>query len=246
MKIGKSEIATTAAVVLALAILAVIVFLPGSEPAAKRPAHSQEVLVCIDSTESTDDVRDKYQVDLEKVARQAAFRQDHLLAAACGANATGEVDWPVGRWFTTTYSSDRFAREELESQAETVIEGNDEKEGIVDLLEIESKETTPIGEMLAVTARQCDGDDCQIYLFTDGEWADHILRVKEGISDTEKKDYIKTYGDKLGGLEGSTVNFIGVGLGTKIGEVALEEAKLVAMELVEGGGGEMGRWKTRL
>ena len=247
MKIEKPGVAEVASVVLALAVLAVIVFLPGNEPAAEPPAHSQQILVCVDSTESTDDVRNKYQVDLEKVVRRAAFRQDHLLAAACGANATGEVYWPVGRWFRTTYSNDRFAKEELESQAEIVIEGTDEKEGIVDLLDIDSKETTPMGEMLAVTARQCDGDGCQIYFFTDGEWADHLLRVKGGISDSERKRYLKTYDvDRLGGLEGSTVNFIGVGLGTEIGEVALDEARSVAMELVEEAGGKMGLWKTRL
>jgi len=245
MKVGRQEIAEIAAVVLALAVLAAIVFLPGSEPAAERPAHSQQVLVCIDSTESTDDVRDKYQMDLEKVVRQAAFRQDHLLAAACGANATGEVYWPVGRWFRATYSNDRFAKEELERQAEIVIDGNDEKEGIIDLLDIDSKETTPVGEMLAVTARQCDGDGCQVYFFTDGEWADHLLRVKGGISRSERKRY-RIYADKLGGLDGSTVNFIGVGLGTEIGEVALDEAKSVAGELIEGASGEIGYWKTRL
>jgi hypothetical protein len=169
-----------------------------------------------------------------------------LLAAACGANATGEVDWPVGRWFRATHSSDRFAKEELEKQAEIVIEGNDEKEGIVDLLDVDSKETTPMGEMLAVTANQCNGDGCQIYFFTDGEWADRLLRVKGGISGSERKRYIETYLDSLDGLKDSTVNFIGVGIGTEIGAVALGEARLVAMELVEDAGGKMGLWKARL
>lgn len=246
MKINRERATGAAAIAVALLVMAAIVFLPGTEPAAEPPAHSQEVLICVDSTESTDGVREKYRVDLEKVVHRAALRQDHLLAAACGANATGEVDWPVGRWFRAEYSNPRFAKEELESQGEVVIDGNEEKEGIVDLLEVDSKETTPMGEMLAVMARQCDGAGCQIYFFTDGEWADRLLRVKDGISETERERYLEAYGDKLDGLAGSTVNFIGVGLGTNIGEVELAEAKSVAEELVEEGGGEMGLWRTRL
>lgn len=245
MKLSRSRVGEYAAVGLATLVVAAIVFLPGDEP-PPEPAHSRHVLICVDSTASTDDVRDEYQVDLERVVQQAAFHQDRLRAAACGANATGEVNWPVGRWFRATYSNDRFAKEELEDQAETVIEGNEEKEGIVDLLQVSSKETTPMGEMLAVTARQCDDEGCQIYFFTDGEWADGQLRVKEGISDEERENYLYTYADRLEGLKGSTVHFIGVGLGTVIGEVALDEAKLIARELVEEAGGEMGYWKARL
>lgn len=244
MKTNRKQLFKYAVFALIGLVVLAIVFLPQEDDKAREP-RSQPILVCIDSTESTDDVRDKYQVDLEKVVRQAAFHQDHLLAAACGANATGEVDWPVGRFFRATYSED-FANQELEKQADIVIDGNEEKEGIVDLLEIDSKETTPMGEMLAVTARQCDGGGCQIYFFTDGEWADDLLRVKDGVSDEERERYVDAYADRLEGLEGSTVHFIGVGLGTVIGEVALDEAKSVAKELVEEAGGEMGYWKTRL
>lgn len=246
MNVSKTEIGEIAAVALVAIAVAAIVFLPGSEADPKPPANTRTILICIDSTESTDDVRDKYQVDLEKVVQQAAFRQDHLLAAACGPNATGNVDWPVGRWFRTSYSKDSFAKEELEDQADGVINGNDEKEGIVDLLDVVSSETTPFGEMLAVTARQCAGDGCQIYFFTDGEWADHLLRIKGGISEDERSQYVEAYVPRLSGLEGSTVHFVGVGLGTKIGELRLDEARSVSAELVEKAGGEMGYWKARL
>ena len=245
MKPSRRQMLEIAAFALIAIVVLALVFLPADEPPAETP-RSEPILVCIDSTKSTDGVRGKYQIDLEKVVRQAAFHQDHLLAAACGANATGEVDWHVGRWFRASYSSDRFAKEELEDQADTVIDGNEEKEGIVDLLEIDSKETTPMGEMLAVTARQCDGEGCQIYFFTDGEWADDLLRVKDGVSDEERERYVDTYVPRLSDLAGSTVHFIGVGLGTEMGEVRLDEAKSVAKELVEDAGGQMGYWKTRL
>lgn len=246
MKVGKTEWGEILVGVLVAIAVAAIVFLPGSEADPEPPKNSKTILICIDSTVSTDGDRDKYAVDIEKVVRQAAFHQDHLLAAACGANATGEVYWPVGRYFRAGRSNQRFAREELESQADKVIEGDEEKEGILDLLEVESRETTPMGEMLAVTAQQCDGDRCQAYYFTDGEWADHLLQVKEGISEQERERYLDAYGQRLDGLKGSTVNFIGVGLGTSIGAVALDEAKEVAAELLEEAGAEMGRWRARL
>lgn len=245
MKTNRKQFAEIAAI--AAIVIAVIGMVAVSGGETKPdPGKIETVLVCIDSTESTDDVRDKYEVDIEKVVRQTAFHQDHFLAAACGANAIGEVDWPVSKWFRANRSSERFAKQELESQADEVMQGTDEKQGIVDLLEVESKETTPMGEMLAVTAQQCDGEGCQIYYFTDGEWADHLLRVKEGVSDREREAYIETYGQRLGGLDGSTVHFIGVGLKTNIGAVALDEAKEVAAELLEEAGAEMGRWKARL
>jgi hypothetical protein len=247
IEIDKTKLLQILAVVLALIVAGALVVLPGGESPAKRPTNSRPVLVCIDSTESTDDVRDEYLADLEKVVRQAAFHQDDFRAAACGANATGEVNWSVSRYFRALSSKEQTARQELEYQAGVVIEGNEEKRGIVELLDVESRETTPIGEMLAVTARQCDGEGCQIYFFTDGEWADDLLHIKDGVSDGERRLYLSTYdSEKLNELDGSTVNFYGVGLKTEIGELRLNEAKSIAEELVEEGGGKMGDWRARL
>jgi hypothetical protein len=129
-----------------------------------------------------------------------------------------------------------------------VMLGTTSSEGIKDLLQVQSHDGTPIGEMLAVTARQCEqaGGDCAIYIFTDGEWADKLLRVSDGISKEEREDYLDVYVDRLSGLSGSTVNFVGVGLGTRMGEVHLDEAHQIVSELVEKSGGTMGFWTTRL
>jgi hypothetical protein len=247
MKMGKPQIASVA---LAAIVVAAIVFLPGGSTVADPP-QAQPVLVCIDSTVSTDDVRAKYQVDAESIVRQAARNQNHLYAAACGANATGNVDWPVEERFRTTYSSEILSKQELNHQVREVINGPEEdaqEQGIVDLLAVVSKETTPIAEMLAVTARQCEqaGGECQIYMFTDGEWADGLMRIKDGVSRHERRRYLQVYVPRLRGFAGSTVNFVGVGLGTEVGEVRLDEARSVASELVEQAGGRMGHWTTRL
>ncbi|HEX6455333.1 MAG TPA: hypothetical protein VF009_02295 [Solirubrobacterales bacterium] len=247
---GKTEIAELVGLVFVVGAVLLFLYLSGGEEEAPAaPSDSRPVLVCVDSTLSTDGVREKYESDLEKVVRRSAMRQDTLYAAACGANATGEVDWPIQKTFRKNYSDERFGREELEQQAAEVIEGNGSEEGVVDLLDSRSHEGTPIGEMLAVTARQCAQarGSCEIYVFTDGEWADSLLRIRGGISDTERRNYLREYDrKKLAGLGGSTVNFIGVGLGTEIGELRLDEARELAKELVEQAGGTMGSWSTRL
>ncbi len=241
---GKPQLYTLIAVVLALVGLFFLIGLGEDD----SKSHAGPVLMCIDSTVSTDDVRDKYKTDADTLVSRAAHKEAHFYAAACGANATGEVDWPVSKWFRGTYSSDALNREQLNHQADEVMEGTLAKEGIADLLEVESHDGTPLGEMLAVTARQCEqaGGHCAIYLFTDGEWADGLLHVRDGVSKQDRERYLETYVPRLGGLEGSTVNFVGVGLGTSIGEVSLDEAKTVAQDLVEGAGGKMGFWTTRL
>lgn len=233
-------------IIVVVCLLALMFFLIGR--GETEPAHAQPTLVCIDSTVSTDDVRDKYEVDLETVVQRAAVHRANFYAAACGANSTGEVNWPVHKRFASDYSSESLAREQLEHQADEVKEGTAHSEGTDDLLDTVSHDGTPLGEMLAVTARQCEqaGGECAIYLFTDGEWADGLLRIRDGVSERERRRYLEAYEEKLGGLRGSTVNFVGVGLGTVVGEVRLDEARAIAADLIEAAGGEPGFWTARL
>lgn len=236
-----------AAIVCVVLVTALLGFANESSPSDAEP-----VIVCVDSTVSTEGVRTGYLSDLEAVARQAAIRQARLYAAACGANATGTVGWPVERKFESSYEvGSEKAEEQAGNEAKEVTKGNEAKEekGLEDLVETSStRNGTPLGEMLAVAARQCGqaGGDCIVYLFTDGEWADGELKVSDGVTREERKGFLDTYVPKLTGFAGSEVNFIGVGLGTKIGEVHLNEAREVAAELVQGAGAEMGSWATRL
>ncbi len=106
----------------------------------------------------------------------------------------------------------------------------------------------PLGEVLAVMARQCEqaSGECTVYLFTNCEWADAALSLQDGISRSERSSYLKVYLPQLEGLNGSLVNFVGVGYGSSMGAVRLGEAHEIARELVEGAGGKMGVWTTRL
>jgi hypothetical protein len=240
---GRPQVITLVAVVAVLLLMFLLISRSKGES-----HHGPTTLICIDSTVSTDDVRSKYEVDLGVVVQRAAVHRAQFYAAACGANATGEVNWPVHKRFHDSYSSDALSREQLEHQADDVMEGTADSVGIDDLLEVTSHDGTPLGEMLAVTARQCEqaGGSCAIFLFTDGEWADGLLRVRDGVSEQERREYLAKYKHKLDGLQGSTVNFVGVGLGTKIGELRLAEARSIAGDLIEEASGELGFWTARL
>jgi hypothetical protein len=197
-------------------------------------------IICIDSSGSTKSVRASYLPDLKQVVLQAASRKQQLYVANCGSNATGQVNWPVHREFGPSRKADP-GRILAHREAEEVFSG-----GIAELVEAGPEARgTSLGEMLAVMARQCGqaGGSCELYLFTDGEWNDSQIRLRDGLSDGELRNYLTTYQMDLAG---SQVNFVGVGLGTSIGEVRLGEAREIASQLVERAGGEMGAWTTRL
>lgn len=224
------------AIALALVIL-LIVISEGSTPPPGSP-----VVACIDSTVSTNGVRTSYRQDVEAVARRAVADHANVYADACGANATGMVRWPVHARFSSKLEG-ALGREQIERRLEA-ISGE-----LKSLLRVSpSEDGTPFGEMLAVAADQCEqaGGDCVIYFFTDGEWADGLIKVSDGVTETEKKRYVETYEAQIGDLTGSQVNFIGVGHGTKMGAIHLGEAEAVAAALVRAAGGEMGSWSIRL
>ncbi len=62
-------------------------------------ADSEAVIVCVDSSASTNHVRVSYLPDLFKVAHQAATQSEDFYADDCGVNATGRVDWAVRKKF---------------------------------------------------------------------------------------------------------------------------------------------------
>lgn len=200
------------------------------------------VLVCIDSTASTDGVRRSYRPDVMRVAREAADDRALFYLAACGANATGKVNWPV-RGRLGGELSGGLGAEQVEKELAQVSERFGRLAGATS-----TQGGTPFGEMLAVAARQCEqlGAPCDIYLFTDGEWADGLLRVKDGVSRRERATYLRTYLPQIADLAGTEVNFVGVGFGTAIGEVRLGEARDIAAALVQAATGEMGTWTVSL
>lgn len=201
-------------------------------------------IACVDSTDSTAGIRAGYLPGLEAVALAAAEDEAPFYAAACGANATGTVNWPVHKEFEIdgALSGDLA----IESAKHSIKQLTPRLRRIT---RIASKRSgTPLGEMLAVAARQCAavGGGCEVFLFTDGEWADRLLRVRYGVTRAEQQRYIATYAPRVRGLAGATVRFVGVGYGTSLGEVRLAAAEHVATVLVRAGGGKVGAWSTHL
>ena len=110
------------------------------------------------------------------------------------------MDWPVHKIFAArAIYSGELAAQYADSQVK----------GIVPRLERLVKTSspqpgTPLGEMLAVAARQCAavGGRCLLYVFTDGGWADRLLRVRDGVTATEQRRYVAAYAPRLRGLAG--------------------------------------------
>lgn len=227
-----------AGVAVAVAVMFVLLGIASGGP---KPSASP-VLVCVDSTASTDGVRESYGDDLEAVAGTAAEQRARFYAAPCGANATGSVNWPVKTEFGSSLSG-VLGDEQVENQLRSLTGRLDELTQTTS-----TQQGTPFGEMLAVAARQCQylGGGCTIYMFTDGEWADGLLRVGDGVSEGEQAAYLDAYRSRVGDLDGTEVNFVGVGFGTHIGEVRLAEARAVAEALVFAASGEMGTWTVSL
>lgn len=203
------------------------------------------VIVCIDSSASTADAREAYLADLKGLLLRAAFAEKRFYAADCGANVTGEVSWPVRRQFGGGEDYDSaLARMMATREAEEVFFG-----GIEPLVRATADiGRLSLGEALAVMARQCRqaGGNCALYLFTDGEWNDALVRLRDGIGPKEERRYLRAHLPQLQDLRGSQVNFVGVGLGTSIGEPRLYEARELAEHLVERAGGTMYTWTARL
>jgi hypothetical protein len=201
-------------------------------------------LVCVDSTHSTSKVRASYLPDLKSLASRAASEAGPFYVASCGSNATGTVRWPIHQQFARdSFLSGELAAEQAESEAKRA---TPQLERLVEVTS--SKPGTPLGEMLSVAAGQCEAANrkCKVYIFTDGEWADGLLRVRGGVDTKERERYLHEYVPRLGGLAGASVWFVGVGYGTQMGALRLGEAEEVARLLVEEAGGRFEGWSVRL
>jgi hypothetical protein len=201
-------------------------------------------IACVDDTISTDGLRTSYLPGLEDIAEDAATEEGQFFASDCGANATGTARWPIHKRFEVEEGFDgELAAEAIESQARHLTPRLEQ------LTTASSTHSgTPLGQMLAVAARQCAaaGGHCHLVMFTDGGWADHLLRVKDGVTTAERRRYLTTYAPRLHGLVGASVVFAGVGAGTHLGEPRLGKAKRIATELVERAGGHVVSWNVRL
>lgn len=201
-------------------------------------------VVCVDSSRSTIDVRKDYKPELITIAEQAAEDQGELYVDACGSNATGTVRWAVRSEFETEQDLSGvlltgWAGKEagkLEPDFDTLLGKTSEDPG------------TPLGKIFGVMARKCEADPgpCDVYVLTDASWWDNLLKAYDGVTPQEEKRYLDKFGPLVEGLDGAKVSFVGVGLGTDMGEQRLDEARKVAEALVEAGGGEVVFWDVSL
>lgn len=194
----------------------------------------QAVIVCIDRGKAKAAAKSHYLEDLRSVVHEAAADHARLYADECGANSTGTVDWPVNRTFPPRARGlqTRKVDGRLEAMARTP----------------SRSKAAPLGEILVVMARQCHqaGGSCLLYVFSDGEWSDDFLKVRDGVGRGERQRYLRLFLPRIEGLAGSEVDFVGIGLGTSSNGLWISGAREVASQLVEGAGGKMGVFAARL
>jgi len=203
---------------------------------------SYAVITCVDSTESTKDVRSEYVQDLETSAWDAADHYAPMYGATCGDHPGDSAKWAV----ELRFKDKGYDGELKESYLERLV--GEDRPKLIGLTETGSSRGTPLGEILAVEAAQCEnvGGHCSIYLLTDGEWADGALIAKGGITDDEQRRFVEKYSSQVEGLSESKVYFGGVGLGTEMTTDEIAEAGEAAEALVVAGGGEVAAWGSSL
>lgn len=202
-------------------------------------------VVCVDSTYSTDDVRPEYMPTLLAIVERGIRQGVHIYADACGSNATGTVHWPINEALALQQEYDGVLKSSAIKGKAKKMEPQLNRE-IVE--RTSSQPGTPLGEILAVVARQCkvDPGPCEAYVLTDGVWQDPLLDLRDGISPQEERRYVARYAPLLGGLNNVRVYFGGVGYGTNLGERRLQEAEQIARALIEKAGGEIAVWDVNL
>lgn len=201
-------------------------------------------VTCVDSTHSTVGVRHAYKPELMTIAEEAAEDQGDLYVDACGSNATGTVRWRLTKELRTEQDLSGVLLENWAASQAKKLKGE-----FSDLLATTSPDPgTPLGKILGVIARKCAADPgpCKAYILTDASWWDNGLKVYDGVPAQEERDYLKTFGPLVRGLDGASVYFVGVGLGTDLGEQRLHEARKVAEALVKAGGGTVAYWDVSL
>jgi hypothetical protein len=203
---------------------------------------SYAVIACVDSTKSTEDIRSEYIQDLEASAWDAASHYAPMYGATCGDHPGDSVKWAV----ELRFKDKDYDGELEESYLERLI--REDRPELIGLTETGSSRGTPLGEILAVEASQCEnvGGHCSIYLLTDGEWADGALIANGGIAADEQRRFVEKYSSQVEGLSGSKVYFGGVGLGTGMTTDEIAEAGKAAEALVRAGGGEVAAWGSSL
>jgi hypothetical protein len=201
-------------------------------------------LVGVDLTASTDGMRDQYLPGLMAIADLAAEDGARLFTAGLGGDPVQSA-----RWSQVDFSKQGDQGSESLREIRAAGLTDDYRSYLANLLRFNARTSgTSLGEILAVMAQKCrsEGPPCRMWLFTDGAWRDELINVRKGVTLQQLQRYVTHYVPTFaGGLDGAEVLFIGVGLGSDLTAVQLNDARQVAVAVVRAAGGEPG-WRTDL
>lgn len=233
----------------ALLVGAWIVTSGGSEPPIGPDANVE----LVDITLSTENDRNAYLADMQKVVEHTALGRESIYADAFDGNPRSHVDWRVQRDFATIPSYYKDNPDQIEQYLR-----NQAAQLTPDLRALVAmrarRRGTPLGATLELAGDLCAQQaaarrGCRVFVFTDGEFIGEGIDSRTRIPASAQRAWLHDWTPKLSGLAGATVTFVGVGYGTGP-DPGLDDAHALAAAVIRDVGGNMAPgdagWAVRL
>ena len=215
---------------------------------AKGPATGDTYVALVDASYSTTRSRPAYREDLEAVALRAAGARGRLYADAFDGDPSARIRWAVQGDFT--HVPDVYDGNEKLGAAHAHHEAVKLMPRLDGLLQVQpSRAGTPLGPVLAMIAGVCGQQHdrhCRAYVFTDGLFIGEEFDARRPPSAHARARLAARWADRLAGLNGAEVRFVGVGYGSHAGQRTLENSHKTAQAMVTAAGGRVADWNVRL
>jgi hypothetical protein len=219
----------------------------GSADGGAGPSRDAYVAL-VDVSYSTAKARAEYEPDLLKVAGQAADAQAPLYADAFDGDPSARIRWRVRGRFDAPPPDVYKGNKELTKryrakQAQTL---QPQLKGL--LRERAQTSGSPLGPALEAAAGACEQQQpraCKVYVFTDGVFIGKDFNARTGDAAARHR-LVAHWADRIRGLDGAEVTFVGVGFGTRATESTRKNSQMAAEDLLSAAGATLAGWNVTL
>jgi hypothetical protein len=214
----------------------------------KAGSPGEAYVALVDVSYSTAKARAKYAPDLVALAGRAADARAPLYADAFDGDPAARIRWQVRGAFDAELPQVYDGNETLADQflAKQARELRPQLEGLLD--ERTSASGSPLGGTLKAAAGACEQHApraCKVFVFTDGVFIGEDFDARKG-GESARRKLVDRWADRLSGLGGAEVTFVGVGYGTRATDGTLERSRLAAEALLTASGATMADWNVAL
>jgi hypothetical protein len=232
---------------LALCAAALLATASGCGSAAKTD-DSDAYVALVDVSSSTAKARAAYAPDLLKLAGRAADAQAPLYADAFDGDPSARIRWRVRGHFDdpvpdvykgNTTLTERYRAKQahaLDPQLRALLRERADTSG------------SPLGPTLESAAGACEQQRprrCKVYVFTDGVFIGDDFDARKGDAAARRR-LVDRWADRLGGLDGAEVTFVGVGYATRATDGTRKNSRSAAKDLLSAAGARMAGWNVTL